>query len=489
MRRITSLINGQATTGSSELIDIINPHNEQTIGTLYEADASEVAQAVTAAREAFDHGPWPRLPVSERQHILRNIGRVLEDNFDELARLECEDTGIPLRDIRHRHLPRMRQNFDYVAALIALDSGSVNEQIDPYLTIISHEPAGVAALLAPWNAPLALASMKLAQAIASGNTAVLKPSEYTPSSLYRFVQLLHEAGLPDGVVNLVNGRGDVTGAALVGSPEIDRIAFTGGTHTGRSIMRAASDNLTPVMLELGGKSANIIFESADIDRAIDGALIGIFSNNGQQCLAGSRILLQRSIAEEFIKKFKRRAQAIRVGDPTDPATEIGPLCYREHFERVRQYQVIADSDGDQPICGGGDEHHEPGYYFPPTAYRVSSDQSRIWREEIFGPFASLLEFDSVDEAIRLANDSPYGLVAYAWTNDLTTALRVRDEVRAGTIWINSPLMRDLHAPFGGFKQSGVGRTGGFEGLHFFTETKSSCFAKQPVPLNKLGEKS
>jgi acyl-CoA reductase-like NAD-dependent aldehyde dehydrogenase len=490
MRRITSIIGGRAvSTDGAREIPIVNPHDESQNGTLLEADAAEVDAAVSAARLAFDEGPWPRMAVSERQVLLREAGATLAAHGDELARLECEDAGLPMHEIRGRHVPRMQQNFEYVASILGCDTGDALEQIPNYLTLVSHEPAGVAALIAPWNAPLALASMKLTSAICTGNTCVLKPSEYTPSSLYRFVELLGEAGLPDGVVNLVNGRGTVTGDALVTHRGVDRIAFTGGTATGRAIMRSAADNLTPVMLELGGKSANLIFESANIDAAIDGALLGIYSNNGQQCLAGSRIFVQRSILDPFIERFAARSRNIRVGDPRDPDTEIGPLCYREHYERVLGYVDIATHEGGTPVCGGRRAAgFDKGYYLEPTAFLVADNDARIAREEIFGPFATIIPFDTADDGIRMANDSEFGLVAYAWTEDLETALRARSELRAGTVWINTPLMRDLHAPFGGYKHSGIGRTGGFEGIHFFTETKTTTIATTAMDFRKLGDR-
>jgi len=490
MREISSIISGESRSSgaSAERISIENPTDESVNGVLLEADTEEVHAAIAAARSAFDSGPWPRMSATERQDILRAVGSHLANHGDELAELECEDAGLPMHEVRNRHVPRMQQNFEYVSSLIAIDTGDVLEQNKDYLTTVSHEPAGVAALLAPWNAPLALASMKLAQAICLGNTAVLKPSEYTPSSLFRFVELIHEAGMPRGVVNLVNGRGTVTGRALTENAGVDRIAFTGGTGTGRMIMTAAAQNLTPVMLELGGKSANIIFESADVDAALDAALLSIYSNNGQQCLAGSRILVQKSIAKEFIAKFAERSAKICVGDPKSPDTEIGPLCYREHFERVCGFAESAKADGEELVCGGGPAtEFDKGFYFQPTAFLARSNDSQIAREEIFGPFATILTFDTVDEAIRLANDSEFGLVAYAWTQDLNAAMQVRDELRAGTVWINTPLMRDLHAPFGGYKQSGVGRTGGFEGLHFFSETKTCSIAKRPLTLRKFGD--
>ena len=490
MRRITSIIGGRAvSTDGAHAIPIINPHDESQNGTLFEADAAEVDAAVAAARSAFDEGPWPRMGVGERQALLREAGAKLAAHGDELAQLECEDAGLPMHEIRGRHVPRMQQNFEYVASILGFDTGDTLEQIPNYLTLVSHEPAGVAALIAPWNAPLALASMKLTSAICTGNTCVLKPSEYTPSSLYRFVELLGDAGLPDGVVNLVNGRGAVTGDALVAHRGVDRIAFTGGTATGRSIMRSAADNLTPVMLELGGKSANLVFESADIDAAIDGALLGIYSNNGQQCLAGSRIFVQRSILDAFIERFAARSRNIRVGDPRNPDTEIGPLCYREHYERVLGYVDIAVREGGTLVCGGRRAAgFDAGYYVEPTAFLVADNDARIAQEEIFGPFATIIPFDTAEDGIRMANDSDFGLVAYAWTEDLKTALRARRELRAGTVWINTPLMRDLHAPFGGYKHSGIGRTGGFEGIHFFTETKTTTIATTAMDLRKLGDR-
>ncbi|MEM8814665.1 MAG: aldehyde dehydrogenase [Pseudomonadota bacterium] len=489
MRHLQSIIDGvRADPANAETIAVVNPHDESQHACLHEADAVEVDAAVAAARAAFDQGPWPRMRVAERQALLRKAGRRLADHASELAALECEDAGLPMHEILKRHVPRMQQNFEYVASLIGFDTGETLEQIPNYLTLISHEPAGVAALIAPWNAPLALASMKLSSALCLGNTCVLKPSEYTPSSLFRAVEILHEAGLPNGVVNLVNGRGDVTGSALVGHPGVDRIAFTGGTETGRAIMRSAADNLTPVMLELGGKSANVIFESADLDAALDGALLGIYSNNGQQCLAGSRILVQRSILDRFVQGFTERSRAIRVGDPKDPRTELGPLCYREHYERVLGYADLARAEGATLICGGGRAPgFDKGYYLSPTAFLVESNASRIAQEEIFGPFAAVIPFDTVDDGLRIANDSEFGLVAYAWTQDLDTALRARRELRAGTVWINSPLMRDLHAPFGGYKHSGIGRTGGFEGVHFFAETKTTSIATAALDFRKLGE--
>lgn len=473
---IVSIIGGKPVAGyaGATRLPVVNPATEQELALLVEADAAEVDAAVHAARTAFDEGPWPRMSAVERRAILLEARSLLFENAAELAWLECSNAGLPMRDIRDRHVPRMARNFEYHADLVDTEAGEFYEQTPGFLTLVGREPAGVAALLAPWNAPLALASMKVACAVATGNTCVLKPSEHTALSLFRFVELLHEAGLPPGVVNLVNGRGTVTGAALAAHPGVDRIAFTGGTETGRRIMAAASANLTPVLLELGGKSANIVFETADLDRALDGALLGIFSNNGQQCLAGSRILVQRSVAGAFIERFVARAQALRVGDPMDPATDIGPLAYADHFRRVMDYVDIAKAEGGRLLTGGR-RLGGTGYYMQPTAV-LAEPGSRVAREEIFGPFAAFHVFDTEEEATDLANDSPYGLVAYVWSEDLSTALRVRERLRTGTVWINTPLMREIRAPFGGYGDSGVGRSGGREGLAFYTETKVTTIA-------------
>ncbi|MGH8310456.1 MAG: aldehyde dehydrogenase family protein, partial [Steroidobacteraceae bacterium] len=296
------------------------------------------------------------------------------------------------------------------------------------------------------------------------------------------------AGLPPGVVNLVNGRGAVTGAALVAHRDIDMVGFTGGTHTGAEIMAAAGRHLKPCVLELGGKSANIVHESADFDRALDGALAGIFSNNGQQCLAGSRILVHRSIAERFIAAFVERARRIRIGDPFLPDTELGPLCFEAHLKRVLSYVEVAVRDGAQLLVGGRrPPRFAKGYYMEPTAVLAPSNAARICQEEIFGPFATFLVYDTLDEAIAIANDSPFGLVAYVWARDLEVAMRCSREIRAGTLWINTPMVRELRAPFGGFKQSGVGRDGAKSSVEFFTELKTTTIPIDPPPLPQFGK--
>jgi acyl-CoA reductase-like NAD-dependent aldehyde dehydrogenase len=467
-------------------LPVVNPASEETLALLREAGAAEVAHAVAAAREAFDRGPWPRMDIDRRKDILYAVRDRIREQADELAGLEVLNTGIPVAHVRGQ-IARAARNFEFFAEVASTLSGEVYNQSKGYLTWVSREPKGVAALISPWNAPLALSSMRVASCIAFGNTCVLKPSEYTPLAVARMVRLLHEAGLPPGVVNLVNGRGGVTGAALVSSPDIDMVGFTGGTHTGRAIMQAAAANLKPCILELGGKSANIIDRSADPGRALDGALAGIFSNNGQQCLAGSRILVHADIAGSFIERFVERTRRLRIGDPLDAATEIGPLAYAGHLERVLSYVDVARSDGAKLLVGGTRAPgFDKGHYMAPTAVLAPSSRARVCQEEIFGPFATFLTYDTLDEAIAMANDSAFGLACYVWSTNLDVVMRVGREVRAGTIWVNTPMMRELRAPFGGYRQSGVGRDGATSSADFFTELKTTTVPLDAPVLPRFG---
>lgn len=481
-------IAGQPVTFTGDRLAIINPATEEQIAWLSCANASEVDQAVMAARASFADGAWRRTPVRERQRILRRCAALIRDEAPALARLESLAAGLPIAHLSARQVPRAADNFDFFADTISQMAGETFEQESGYLTMVTREPAGVAALVSPWNAPLALASMQIASCIAFGNSCVLKPSEHTPLATGRMVELLEAAGVPPGVVNVVNGTGPITGAALVAHPGIDRIAFTGGTETARQIMTAAARNLTPVHFELGGKSANIVFADADLEQAVDGSLVNIFSNNGQICIAGSRILVQRPLAGAFIERFIQRTGQLRVGDPLDPDTELGPLAFDAHLERVLAYARLAREEGAEILCGG--RRHagfDRGYYMEPTVARVESNDLRVCQEEVFGPFATIQVFDDEEEALAIANDSRFGLVAYAWTNDLSRSLRLQEAIQAGTLWINTPLMRDLRAPFGGFKQSGIGRDGPRQSAEFFTEEKATIVPRRPVTINKLGD--
>jgi acyl-CoA reductase-like NAD-dependent aldehyde dehydrogenase len=331
--------------GKGDRLPVVYPATEELVAEVEESGAELVDRAVSAARRAFRDGPWRRMDVVARQAVLRRVAVLIRSHAAELAELECRNSGIPMHHLARGQIPRAAYNFEFFAEVIGQMAGSLYQQDPTVLTLVTRAPIGVAALIGPWNAPLALTSMKIAGCIAFGNSCVAKPAEHTPLAVARLMTLLVEAGVPPGVVNMVNGTGAVTGDALVRHPGVDLVSFTGGTETGRRIMAAAAAGLKPTSMELGGKSANIVFETANIDRALDGALLGIFSNNGQQCLAGSRILLQRRIADSFIERFVERTKRLRIGDPMDPANEIGPLAFRAHYDRVLAHVARARSDG------------------------------------------------------------------------------------------------------------------------------------------------
>jgi acyl-CoA reductase-like NAD-dependent aldehyde dehydrogenase len=473
--------------GSGHVLPVINPADELRVSEVEESDAATVDRAARAARGAFAQGPWPRMEVAERQSILRRLAALIREHARELAYLECLSSGIPMRHLASGQIPRAALNFEFFAEFIGQCAGQVYTQDSRYLSLVTREPVGVAALIGPWNAPLALTSMKIAGCIAFGNCCVAKPAEQTPLAVARLMDLIVEAGVPAGVVNMVCGRGAVTGDALVRHPEVDLVSFTGGTGTGRTVMAAAGLGLKPCSLELGGKSANIVFASADIERALDGALLGIFSNNGQQCLAGSRILVERAIAADFIDAFIARTANLRIGDPMDSGTEIGPLAFRAHFDRVLSYVEVAKSDGAELLIGGGRAAgFDRGYYMQPTAVLAADSRSRICQEEVFGPFATFLIFDDFDHAIAIANDSRFGLVSYVWSEHMATALRASRAIRSGVVWVNTPMVRELRAPFGGVKESGMGREGGHSSMQFYTTEKSTAIPVGPVSMARLG---
>ena len=484
--RVTGWAGDAPTSGGGVDLPVIYPATAEQVSVLTEDGPDAVAAAVAQARRAFDEGPWPGLGTDERIEKLEACRDTILSHADELARLECVATGLVLRELKARHIARAAYNFRFFAEYISQSAGRRYDQTSGFMTTVSRQPVGVAALIAPWNAPVALATMKIAAALAFGNTAVLKPSEQTPLALARLVELLQEI-LPPGVLNLVNGRGPVTGAALVADAGVDLVSFTGGTETGREIMAAAGRNLVPCTLELGGKSANVVFASADPERALDGALLGIFSNNGQQCLAGSRILVERSVFDDFVERFRERAARVTVGDPTADETEIGPLASEAHMNRVLGYVEIAEGEGGRLLTGGMRRTDlGAGFFVAPTAVVAPSNRTRVAQEEIFGPFATFLPFDTEDEAIAIANDTRFGLVSYVWSDHLPTVMRMTEALRSGVVWVNTPMMRELRAPFGGYKASGVGREGGTSSEHFYTEEKTVTIPTVPPPLRRLG---
>lgn len=484
-RSVGAIIDGCTTApADAGTLEVRYPGNGEVVSTLVESGADEVDRAARAARASFAQGPWRRKSVEQRGEILGRISDIILENAEELAWLECMNAGLPMARIRHTQIARAAWNFRFFAEVASQSVGQAINQDPRYLTTVLREPVGVAALISPWNAPVALSSMKVAAAIAFGNSCVLKPSELTPLAVHRLVELIHEAGVPEGVVNLVNGRGHVTGSALVAHEDVDLVSFTGGTQTGRLIAAEAGRRLIPTTMELGGKSANVIFADADQDLALDGALAGIFSNNGQQCLAGSRILVEASILDAFVARFRERAAAIRVGDPMDPATEVGPVISREHRDRVLGFADGAK--GGEVIVGGHALDIDGGYFMAPTAVLADND-SPVAREEIFGPFATIIPFRDEAHAIALANASRFGLAGYVWTSDVGKALRCSRDIRTGVVWINTPMARELRAPFGGFKDSGIGRESGPDCLAFYTEPKTTTLALDPVAPPAFGK--
>jgi aminomuconate-semialdehyde/2-hydroxymuconate-6-semialdehyde dehydrogenase len=447
----------------------INPWTRQPWAEVALGGREDVARAVTAARRAFDEGPWPRLGYKERGIILHRLADLIERHCDELSQADTRDMGKPITDMRTKDVPRAALNFRFFADFARLAAAESFPTDTGHHIYTRYEPAGVVAAITPWNFPLMLETWKIAPALAWGNTVVLKPAEDSPASATLLAKLALEAGMPPGVLNVVHGFGpESAGQFLVESPGIDRITFTGESATGRVIMQAAARRLVPVSLELGGKGANLVFADADLEKAVPWSIQAIFSNAGQVCLAGSRLLVEAPIYEEFLERFVAAAQALKIGDPMDPATQIGPLASEQHFRKVSSYFEVIERDGGKIVTGGVGE----GWIVRPTVVVDLPVTSRAWCEEIFGPIVVVTPFRNEEEAIRLANDTPYGLNAMLFTENVRRAHRVAAALKAGTVWVNCFFIRDLRAPFGGVGDSGVGREGGLFSREFFTEPKA-----------------
>ena len=473
--KLPSIINGEpAESAGADELPVINPDDGSTLIGLLEASAADVDRAVASARQSFHSGAWSRASVSRRQQVLFNTAELIKHNAEELAILDSLSTGLLYHESTARQVSAAAGWFEYFAGLLGSAGEAMYRQLPQITTTVTREPAGVAALFTPWNIPLMGAALKLAAALCMGNSCVLKPSEHSPLGAARLVELLHEAGLPNGVLHLVNGRGPVTGSALAANADVDLLSFTGGEHAGRRIAAQAAQRFAKVTMELGGKSANIIFDDADYERALDGALTAIYSNNGEACLAGSRILVQRRIAERFIADFVSRAESIRVGRPFDANAELGPQITRQHMERVLSYAEIATQHGGELLTGGARAAgFEDGFYINPLASLATSNAAPICQEEIFGPFATFLIFDTEDDAVAMANGTRFGLAGYVWSENLQRALRVSERIRSGYVLINTSMIRDRNAPFGGYGHSGLGREGGRWSLDFYSEAKST----------------
>lgn len=488
LRDVKPLINGQhIDEPNADRLPIVYPGTGEEVASLIEANADIVDQATLAAKASLDSGVWRNKTTEERRAVFNRIIELTQMHIDELSVLESINTGQTLRYSRHAQLPRISGSFRFYADYINQMTEQASHDPGNALRVVTRQPLGVVGLISSSNAPTALAATKIAAALAFGNSCVLKTSENTPLALYRFVELLHEAGVPDGVVNYVNGRGQITGDAIATHPLIRGISFTGGTATAKHIAEKAAKTLKRLDMELGGKSANIIMPSCDLQRALDAALLSIYTNNGQQCFAGSRILVHRDIAEEFIQKFCARAESIRVGNPFDSSSVNGPLACRAHFDRLQRFGQLAREQATLLTGGAPLETNSGGYYYPATAAIVDTNKNALCQQEIFGPFATFLIIDSIDEAISIANDSEYGLVSYIWTNNHAEAMAASQHIQAGLTLVNTPLMGlDLRLPFGGFKQSAVGREGARGAQAFYTEEKTTVFSTSTEPLIKLG---
>lgn len=466
------LIDGDDVEGQGERRPVVDPYTGSAWATVPQASDEEVRLAVAAARRAFDEGPWSRMAPSERSRLLRGLARLLADHAPELTRLQVMENGKAIRE-QYAQTAGLAKHVEFFAALAQTVGGQIMPlESDTTLNYTVRVPVGVVAALTPWNSPLSLLMWKFAPALAAGNTLVVKPSEVTPVSTIRFVQLCREAGLPEGVVNVVTGDGAV-GASLVDAPGVDKVAFTGSTAVGRKIASSAGERLVRYSLELGGKSPNIVFADADLPAALEGVVGGIFAAAGQTCIAGSRILVQQDIHDEFIDRFAARARSIRLGDPLSWETEVGTIACAPQYQKVLDYIEIAQREGARLVAGGGaPDALGSGLFIEPTVFDQVDNSMRVATEEIFGPVASVIAFEDEEEAMAIANASEFGLAAGVWTTDLGRANRCARRLQCGTVWINTYRRTHHASPFGGFKQSGIGRENGPGALEEFTEVKS-----------------
>jgi betaine-aldehyde dehydrogenase len=470
-RKYRMYINGEwVESRRGSYFPVIDPATEEIIAEVPEADEQDVNRAVAAAKAAFESGPWPQTTAQERGRILFRLAERVRKEAAMLAELESRNSGKPIVEAEY-DIADVATCFEYYGGLATKVLGHVNPVPDNALSLSLREPIGVAAQIIPWNYPLLMAAWKLAPAIAAGCTCVLKPAEQTPLTALEFANCLADAGLPPGVVNIITGFGETAGAPLVRHPDVSKVAFTGSASVGKQIVKMAADTVKRVTLELGGKSPNIFFADADFEAAIDGALFGVFINQGEVCSAGSRILVERKIYPRFVEAMAAKAKTIRLGPPLERETKMGPLVSKEQYERVRSYQEIGKKEA--KLAAGGDRpgNLARGYFVSPTIFYDVDNSARIAQEEIFGPVAAIIPFSDEAEAIRIANATPYGLAAAVWSRDIFKAFRVVKAIRAGVVWVNHMQPTYVEAPWGGYKQSGFGRELGPWGIEEYLETK------------------
>jgi aminomuconate-semialdehyde/2-hydroxymuconate-6-semialdehyde dehydrogenase len=477
MQKILNFINGKLCEPvSGQFLDNINPSEGKVYSLLADSDERDVKLAVDAAHQAFPL--WASMPVAKRSAILENIAAGIEHNNEQLALAESIDNGKPLSLARSLDIPRAAANMRFFASAILHFSSDAHVTGDEAVNYTLHSPAGVAGCISPWNLPLYLFTWKIAPALAAGCTVVAKPSELTPMTAFLFASICQQAGLPEGVLNIVQGTGAKVGQAIVENSDVQLISFTGGTVTGKKIAATAAPVFKRLSLELGGKNPNIIFADADFEKALSTSIQSSFSNQGEICLCGSRIFVERSIYDRFVSAFVERTRALTVGDPLLEGTKIGALVSEQHLNKIESYIQLAQQEGGVILCGGERLKVEGrcthGYFMSPAVITGLSESCRTNQEEIFGPVVTIMPFDDEPQAIEFSNSTPYGLSATIWTENLSRAHRVSAQVKSGIIWVNCWLFRDLRTPFGGMKQSGIGREGGWDALRFFMETRNVC---------------
>ena len=471
MRRFENLIDGERVgAADGRVFESIDPFAGEPWATMPRSGVEDADRAVAAARRAFEDGPWGAMHPSARGALLRRLGDLIAENAEELARLEVQDNGKLIAEMaaQLRYIP---QWYHYFGGLADKIEGAVIPTDKPdMMNFTRREALGVCVGITAWNSPLLLAAFKLAPGLAAGNTFVLKPSEHASASTLAFGDLFEQAGFPPGVVNIIAGFGPEIGAALVEHPDVAKISFTGSEATGRKIYEAGARGLKRVTLELGGKSPNIVFADADLDNAANGVVSGIFAAAGQTCIAGSRLLVQDGIHNQLVDRLQSIAENVRMGDPSDPETQIGPVANQPQFEKILSYLDVAKADGARCVSGGSKSDRD-GWFIDPTIYADVTNEMRIAREEVFGPVLSVIRFKDLEEAVAIANDTPYGLASGVWTQSMATAIEMSKRLRAGTVWINTYRAIGYMSPFGGYKASGLGRENGMEAIDAYLQTK------------------